>query len=363
MQNQPSNVYKPGDKDKKRPPRRNKNKKKKNMTMLPRRLPKNQNTRHKLQMTGLHMISKPKLGKGHSGYQQCLADPFNYHPCIGVPSEWTTPTVRFHRFITLTLMTNASGNLCITMNPAFLSEASANTTFYFNNDVTNTALTAGSNTKQARVLDYQVGNGTVSNLRLVSAGMRVYSQSSVLNKTGVINACLFSSPAVGPTDAANITALPLTGLFFLPAIENNPNFNTADISCGEAIQLVWTPLDAEDVDFIPTENTQSFLNNTHDSANFVVVVQSAPASSSIKVDLAFNFEVVPQPGSVLNGMESIYNQSDKRLASIQASEFRNNHKDLIIRTYKSHNSLVVDPRQLAIKSNSALMQKLDDYNN
>jgi hypothetical protein len=287
------------------------------------------------------------MGKKHTPYQATLLDPFNRH-FETVPNDWPKPVLPFHRNITFSIATNTSGNLMAIWNPAFLSQANANTTFLYNNDNSYNLVTASATTTTAFDVNYNVPASNVGAYRVVSAGLRAYSQTSMLNKNGTIHFAMYpvnqSQTAVGGTGLANPTTLALT------SIEEQPTYKVADITCNEAAQLIWLPFDVEDLEMLAPETCVSGVSSTHLQNCFIIIINAAYASSTIKFDLCINYELVPAVGSVLNGFE-MNTPSVGSFPSRQVDEIWVNHANLISRTFTNHTSLVLPNNTISKGSN------------
>lgn len=295
-----------------------------------------------MQMPNVNLIGRGlnrlKIGSKHTPYQATLLDPFNKFNET-VPNDWVQDTITFRRQITFTINTNSSGNLSTYWNPAFLSQNNVNTTFFYNNDNSNTLVTATANTSTAGQTNYQVPSGNVAAMRVVSAGLRCTSQATFNNRSGTIYAAMM--PGVNSTVTNNgATGLAVYPLSFIPAIEQHSTYKMADAGSMEAMQVVWLPYDKDNSEMIPPEYTISTITSTHAENLIIVLVGGTVAATPMKFELVINYELTPASGSVLNGFECRH-KSVGPYPSKQTDDIWQNHSDIITRTYKSSQSLAI----------------------
>lgn len=230
---------------------------------------------------------------------------FPEHTCGAKVPGMADATVSLHRKTTLSITTGALGAAGIIWFPAFLTDNTANyTTFFLNNNATYDGVTTIGTTNALGISTPQsVTSGAVGQYRLVSAAMHIIPQSSVLNQAGSIHAALVKT---GSSPAALIgAAAPNSTITLLPNFQNTPYYREASVSALEGARVIWLPNDECLLEF-SNININVYNNGQNDQTNAIVVdIIGTAAAAPFRIDLYWNFEVTPVPGSILLGMESI----------------------------------------------------------
>jgi len=245
----------------------------------------------------------PRLMNSDSSYLDAILSPEN---CMNAKvSGLTDATVSIKRKVTLNLTSNALGALGIIWAPYSLAEtSSALSTLGVNAGIAYDGISILSTGFVATAMPQNISNTSVQGYRLVSASMHVVPQASVLNQAGSIHACLTKLTSIAPTSNTSPIIFDV-GSGFVPFIENTPYYNCASISNMEGIRVIWVPNDPCTLEFAKINTNLANQGASDESVNAcIAIVQGAP-SANFRVDLYQNFEVIPQFGSILQGMETI----------------------------------------------------------
>lgn len=246
-------------------------------------------------------------------YEMSLIDPWNVPKAVvsGLPCS----SIPLRREIRFALQTNSSGNFALFVDPLFLTEGTTQTT------ITSTSAASTFNgltpilASDTNIINWSMQSSlttnTLTNFRLVSAGIRVLSLSPVLNKQGQIFASLQSCLAYQPSTVGGSNTIPqenwdkttATAISLLQAAKI-----VADVSNGYGVELIWVPLCPELTDFI-TMGSSHYAKETGYANMFQVVGLGLQASSFLSVNICLNYEVQARAGGSFVGMESIMTES------------------------------------------------------
>jgi hypothetical protein len=213
--------------------------------------------------------------------------------------------VPLHRKLTYTLTTNILGNASIILFPAMLSDSTAaqSTTYVYNAPTYDAQAVPGVGGNI--FIDQQITPYAVRQYRLVSASMQVTPQASVLNQAGTIYAAMLKLPLQAPA-SGGVANVPLGSFPFIPLMQSLTYTGEASVSAQEGARITWVPNDECLLEFTAINtNIQPTNLGEYSNAMMAVIAGCGTSPVNFRIDIFQNFEVVPAPGSILIGMESI----------------------------------------------------------
>jgi len=224
-----------------------------------------------------------------------------------IPSEYPLQTATYHRHATIRTTTNASGNLVFIWDPVFMG-ASGET--YSSFAVANNAginLTTPDNTTGyvfQNLTNMYPPTNVYTGYRLVSASMRVLSNTSLTSATGLIG---IGTAAIDVVNALNPT-YGVLGIQGTNIILNTGNytvqsnldqlqyFKQSNVAVQEEARSIYYPLDPTYLTFIsPGENRPIMLNAVVPTFVITGYCANFPASSSVTFEIDINIECTVDP--------------------------------------------------------------------
>jgi len=309
----------------------NKNKKGRKVTILPQPIiinrklgktkrqsygrPKNEIKQLHKDIRNIKLGSTPRRENGTSttSYFNGLMNPESVYN-LKVPGK-ADSTIALRRKVTVGTVAGTLGALGIVWQPNYLSDNTnaTSTLFIDNNTSFDGILTTGLTLPLAVVPSLSVTAGAVAQYRLVSACMHVIPQSSVLNQAGTIHGSLvkISQQQMRGSGNAMDNVQNAANIVLIPNYESSPYYQAASVSAMQGLRVVWVPNDPCLLEFCDINENMFVQDGASQNANTIVatVVGAAPGAP-FRIDLYYNYEVVPQPGSILQGMETMcpYNE-------------------------------------------------------
>jgi hypothetical protein len=267
-------------------------------------------------------------------------------------------TIPIRRKVTYNLTTNALGAAGIVWQPFMLSDTTAAlTTFFTNvNSTYDGVTTIGSASPTAVYISQAITPSAVQAYRLVSASISIIPQASILNQAGSIHGSVIRDVVNTPKAAAAVYT-GATNCTLLPNFENSVFYKEASISALEGMRIVVLPMDPCFLEFYGiNENLASYEGAAAQECNTVVVdIVGTAASTAVRIDLCWNFEIVPAPNSILLGMESMC--EDDTIPNTVWRKVLTSHFDEIVTVGRSVNSSAIRN-----KTQSSLSSGLDYQN-
>jgi len=216
------------------------------------------------------------------------------------------PTVSIHRKVTYNLTTNALGAAGICLQPMYMCDNStATSTFFVNTNSTfDGVTTVGSAQALAITPGLAITAGAIKQWRLVSCSMHILPQASVLNQAGTIHGAL-AKVSQNSLTATGVAMANDGTMVLMPNYQNTPYYNCASVSAMEGLRLVWVPNDECYLEFLNINNNVNNAENGVNCPNSFVATIVGAVSAAFRVDVYWNYEVIPTTGSILQGMESV----------------------------------------------------------
>ncbi len=236
-----------------------------------------------------------------TSYLQALFSP-EYAINPKVPHQLSKETISLSRHITVPITANVLGNAAILFSPFLLKDdATTISALYVNNTATYDGVSTFGTGYTALATPQQIPANNVAAYRLVSAAMHIVPQMSLTTATGKIGGCvtdfLLNPTTVGLTVGTWNTAATIAYL------ETLRPYAEADVCVPESLRLVWYPYDINDLAMYDINYPQPGSNSILERENVMAAyITGAPASAKFNLELFWNFEVTPVPGSILSGM-------------------------------------------------------------
>lgn len=254
-------------------------------------------------------------------------------------------SIGIHRKQVIRQTVNANGCFHVVFQPenALCDNSTNYTAIFYTADATYTGLTAISNTLYSRLAisnPYNLPVGTGRTYRCVSASITVRSLASALNRTGDIHVGFCNGQVTSMSDT-----VPRYDQTVFGALSNIDNFvggkyALAHVEKGMCGRGVWIPQDVTCLDFKAIgQGVESF-------DNFISIIGiGLAASSSIEIEANYNYEITPNVGSVLYGMETICKHSQDPLKTWRQVYQNSKVASAVYDTSCSLPSNVVSPTQ------------------
>jgi hypothetical protein len=185
--------------------------------------------------------------------------------------------------------------------------------------------------------------------------------SPSLNRTGTIYGCLYHYVPYGSAAFGAHTALAPTET----SIQNHI-FIRANVSDGQGVIVNYLPSDEDDLQFLVPDTSFVTRHATGDDAYLIVILcQGLQASSQVKVEFDVNFELIPEPGQGLAGMETPA-LFDNAIPALEVAHIKANHREQICRITSAYdngslNMIGVNlPQQLVIPQSNMFKNAFKD---
>jgi hypothetical protein len=217
-----------------------------------------------------------------------------------VPHQFQADTLTMHRHVSVPITTNATGLLAGVFQPYFLAATGTNTSVLgIQNNVAYNGTTTFTGGFVSQVMNYVVTANTVQGYRLVSACMDIIPQFSMLTLGGKIGAQILNyntlTPVVPPAALNTDVDLQTIG-----AISTGKPYIEAQLNQQEYIRMVYYPVDIHDYELYNINATGDITNSTDTTFNFYV--SGVPAASPFNLEIYLNYELTPNAGNTLVGM-------------------------------------------------------------
>jgi hypothetical protein len=224
-------------------------------------------------------------------------------------SMGNVPSLVLHRSFTQTITTNAGGYAFMFWQPYWLFDTATNYSAFGTYTATGyNGTTSGTVGAPSVVLSAGQSNitpNTVSGFRLVSASVHIYSNLSYTNTSGSVWGAVKPIAGVVPINTGTYPALELQAMLLYSGVQNTFYNNKAISQQGnEGLRLVYYP--ATDEDWNGTYQVNNITNGAEvTETTFYAILQSGTGGSTFSVDCYVNYEVVPESGGILDGMQQL----------------------------------------------------------
>jgi len=233
-------------------------------------------------------------------YLESLREP-EYSIGAKVPHQLSKETISLSRHITNTINVNTSGNAAILFSPFYLKDdLTALTTLYVNNAVGYDGVSAFGTGYQALAIPMQVPANNVSAYRLVSASFHIVPQMPLTTSVGKIGMAV-TDFLIAPAAPASSTLL-YNSAATISYIESLRPYAEADCCVPESIRGCWFPYDNNDLCLYDINLPQDTSVTAERENVFMAYITGAPSLARFNIELFWNFEVTPYPGSIISGM-------------------------------------------------------------
>jgi hypothetical protein len=218
---------------------------------------------------------------------------------IRMDSYYPTESSTFHKRFTIRSTTNATGNAAFVYTPNFVPAIGTSNTGLLINNAATLTLTGPEVTSgySAIFMPYALPANTYSALRLVSCSIRILSNQSMLNATGILSGGIAFYPSQTDIYAAGNSYFPFNGDQTVASNVDALMFNKeANLVTGEELRLVYYIADPTYEAFIPVGTQKELLsNNSGTSFYFAGYIANATASSAFTLEIDVNFEALVYP--------------------------------------------------------------------
>jgi hypothetical protein len=220
-----------------------------------------------------------------------------------VPHQLSKETVSLSRHITVPITVNTLGNAAILFSPFFLrDDSNVQSMLFVNNVPTYDGVSTFGTGHTVIATPMQIPAGNVSAYRLVSCSMHIVPQMSLTTSTGKIGGCvtdlLISQNTVGAsTNLYNNAAT-------IAFLETLRPYAEADVCIPESLRLNWFPYDITDLALYDINFNQQGSVTPERENVFAAYITGAPSLGKFNLEIFWNFEVTPTPGSIISGMGS-----------------------------------------------------------
>jgi hypothetical protein len=254
------------------------------------------------------IVTKDDLSTHKAGtisYADMILHPEHNHHAQ-VPGQYSRATIPVTRRITIPFTTNALGFASIFYDPQTLHDntfAATQGCIYVNTVATYDANTVFGAGWSPQAVSYQLPVDNANGYRIVSAGMHVVPQSSMLNATGKITTAIM--PAVTMVNGTiGVPVLVNSQLGVLTNLNNATINATADICQRQSARVCWLPYDSSSYEIFPP-NSNTFTNEPLHNVNYITAIVSGSVNQNFNAEFYLNYELVAKPGSVLCGMDTV----------------------------------------------------------
>jgi hypothetical protein len=244
-----------------------------------------------------------------SHYQKSILQPAKHNVNAKIPGTWGRRSIPIHRYYTHTLPTNAAGHIGILMSPNVIFDSSGGnqspywaTTAASAYNPGNAIVGVQAQGQEIKPI-YNLTALTAKQARLVSLEIKMTSLSTALNRTGTIYGALYPTAAIGYIN----TLGGVTEGVLMPTVPTIQNLRMKSTSAtnGEGVAVSYLPTDEDDLQFLAPNTSDTIRHPNSDDVNLIVIIgQGLQASSTVKIEIAANFEVIPVAESVLAGFET-----------------------------------------------------------
>lgn len=232
-------------------------------------------------------------------YLKALLQP-EYAIGAKVPRQLSKETISLSRHVTVPITTSALGTASIIFSPFFLKEDIIGLSgLLVNNAATYDGVSVFGVGHTAQIYRLLIPQTNISSYRLVSAAMHVVPQMSLTTSTGKIGGSVTDLIFTPIAETTTTNAYNNTAIF--ANVESQRPYAEADCCVPESLRLVWYPYDVNDLGLYDINNTQDGVAAERENV-LVAFITGTPAGAKFNLELFWNFEVTPAPGSILTGM-------------------------------------------------------------
>lgn len=224
-----------------------------------------------------------------------------------IPCTLPLPTVSHHFKRTIPVVCNAGGQLAVLINPWYLVDIATTTTNILINNHATLNLTTGvggglwTGVSQGSV----IAVGDVSAYRLVSASIQIYCEAPITECSGYIAGGIVTAanmPGSFPVAAAQSPG----GAFNQAAsIDQLMYYQRANCAGQQGVRAIYVPFDPTFEMFIGLNYGRAQISNAVDQFYWNFYVNGASANQPMIVEIYYNFELEPQPLSLLQTLADI----------------------------------------------------------
>lgn len=227
-----------------------------------------------------------------------------------MPGQFGKQTISKHVHATIKTTTNILGNISIIFSPYYYhDDATTYTGFLVNNVATYDGVSVFGTGHQYIATPMSTPSGNVSEYRLVSASMQIVPQVAPLNATGKLGGGVTDQGFTANTVGTNSNTYNNLATFSI--VNNIMPYAEADACDIQSLRLVWRPCDNLDFGMydINEPNNQGGVSIYRETL-LVAYGTGFPATTNLNVELYWNFEYVPLPGSINTGCGTYCGSSD-----------------------------------------------------
>jgi len=241
------------------------------------------------------------LGGQQTSYLQSLL-----HPEVSVSAKipgQSVPVVALHRKQILRANVNALGcfSACMLFDGQLQDNTNTLVPLWFNNNVLYDA-TSPANvtlTQAAYANPWNIPANTVKSYRFVSGSILCRSLASALTRTGDLHIGFVNGNAAGYGQPATTDMINFSVLTNFNSIQGG-RYAQVHLEKGRCAHGIFVPQDLTCLDF------KNINATTASTDNFITIIGiGLPAGSTVEFEIHSNYEVTPQAGSILYGMETI----------------------------------------------------------
>jgi hypothetical protein len=245
------------------------------------------------------IMKQPKAQMLQTNYMDAILSP-EYAQSAKVPRQLGKETVALSRHITVPITVNILGNAAILFSPFYLKDDGVSaSSLLLNNAATYDGVSTFGVGHTYIATPLLVPAVNVTDYRLVSASLHVVPQMSLTTSNGKIGGCICDSPFT--EGVVGTTTTSYQNFATISYLESLRPYAEADVCIPESLRLVWYPYDNNDLCMYDINSKEAATYRENVLAAYIT---GAPASAKFNLELFWNFEVTPYPGSILSGMGS-----------------------------------------------------------
>jgi hypothetical protein len=259
-----------------------------------------------------------------------------------IPSTLPLPTVSYHLKRTFTVNCNANGQLAVLVNPWFCADSTSTTTgVLINNDATlNVTTGAGSGAWTGQTFNSNISAGNVTAYRLVSAAIQIYPEAPLTSCSGILAGGLLTAAGFSGLFTAAGSQSPGAAFNQSNMIDQLMYYQKAQLAGQQGVRCIYLPVDPTFNMFVGLgSGRNSCLSNQCDQFFWNYYVLGAVANQPMVVEVYWNFELEPQPVSLL---QSIADVAVKHETDSRAVQNVIDHPSLVSQSNNNLNNIVAD---------------------
>lgn len=324
-----------------------------NMTMVSRKQMDNliSSGLKKLNSRASSLYRNPRMEKHlrdkvYTTYTRSLVCPENVRHAK-IPSTLPLPTVSYHLKRSFNVTTNGTGQLAILINPWYLSDTTSNTTWilYNNDTLLNVNTGNGGGLWQSLSMSSNISAGNASAYRLVSASIQIYPENTITNTSGYLAGGIVTAANMAASYGVTTGISPGAAFNQSNVIDNLLYYQKSQLAGQQGVRAIYLPFDPTFEMFMGLNSGRATISTQIDQFFWNYYVAGAPANQNMVIEIYWNFELEPQPISLLQSIADVsvpFESDAKAIKTIQQ------HDGLVSQASPNLNSIVNNIDELLV---------------